>query len=98
VVADSLRVAVERRLVADVPVGVLLSGGLDSSLIVGLLAEAGPAGLNTFSVGFEASARRRATSSATPTSSRASASAPNTTRSSSTPTRCCHLDEAASPR
>ncbi len=48
-----LRKAVERRLVADVPVGVLLSGGLDSSLIVGLLAEAGQSGLNTFSVGFE---------------------------------------------
>lgn len=50
---DALRVAVKRRLVADVPVGVLLSGGLDSSLIVGLLAEAGQRGLNTFSVGFE---------------------------------------------
>jgi asparagine synthase (glutamine-hydrolysing) len=50
---DMLRVAVERRLVADVPVGVLLSGGLDSSLIVGLLAEQGQHGLNTFSVGFE---------------------------------------------
>jgi asparagine synthase (glutamine-hydrolysing) len=50
---DSLRKAVERRLVADVPVGVLLSGGLDSSLIVGLLAEQGQRGLNTFSVGFE---------------------------------------------
>ena len=49
----SLRTAVERRLVADVPVGVLLSGGLDSSLIVGLLAEAGQTGLNSFSVGFE---------------------------------------------
>jgi asparagine synthase (glutamine-hydrolysing) len=48
-----LRKAVERRLVADVPVGVLLSGGLDSSLIVGLLAEQGQRGLNTFSVGFE---------------------------------------------
>ena len=50
----SLRTAVERRLVADVPVGALLSGGLDSSLIVGLLAEAGQHGLQTFSIGFEA--------------------------------------------
>ena len=52
-VLRALRVAVERRLVADVPVGALLSGGLDSSLIVGLLAEAGQSGLSTFSVGFE---------------------------------------------
>jgi asparagine synthase (glutamine-hydrolysing) len=51
--AEALRRAVERRLVADVPVGVLLSGGLDSSLIVGLLAEAGQQGLATFSIGFE---------------------------------------------
>jgi asparagine synthase (glutamine-hydrolysing) len=50
---DVLRAAVQRRLVADVPVGVLLSGGLDSSLVVGLLAEAGQTGLATFSVGFE---------------------------------------------
>ncbi|MBL1275344.1 MAG: N-acetylglutaminylglutamine amidotransferase [Ectothiorhodospiraceae bacterium] len=51
---DSLRKAVERRLsVADVPVGVLLSGGLDSSLLVGLLAEAGVSDLRTFSIGFE---------------------------------------------
>ena len=50
---DALRKAVERRLVADVPVGVLLSGGVDSSLIVGLLAEAGQHGLQTFSIGFE---------------------------------------------
>jgi asparagine synthase (glutamine-hydrolysing) len=49
----SLRTAVARRLVADVPVGCLLSGGLDSSLIVGLLAEAGQSGLLTFSIGFE---------------------------------------------
>lgn len=49
----TLRKAVERRLVADVPVGVLLSGGVDSSLIVGLLAEAGQHGLETFSIGFE---------------------------------------------
>lgn len=49
----ALRIAVKRRLLADVPVGVLLSGGLDSSLIVGLLAEAGQTHMNTYSVGFE---------------------------------------------
>ena len=53
-VLASLRTAVRRRLVSDVPVGVLLSGGLDSSLIVGLLAEEGQTGLATFSIGFEA--------------------------------------------
>jgi asparagine synthase (glutamine-hydrolysing) len=52
-ILESLRRSVRRRLVADVPVGVLLSGGLDSSLVVGLLAEAGQHGLATFSVGFE---------------------------------------------
>uniref|UniRef100_UPI00135B5C25 N-acetylglutaminylglutamine amidotransferase n=1 Tax=Geminicoccus flavidas TaxID=2506407 RepID=UPI00135B5C25 len=50
---DEFRQAVLRRMVADVPVGVLLSGGLDSSLIVGLLAEFGQSGLETFSIGFE---------------------------------------------
>lgn len=50
---EALRVAVKRRMIADVPVGVLLSGGVDSSLIVGLLAEAGQTGLMSFSVGFE---------------------------------------------
>jgi asparagine synthase (glutamine-hydrolysing) len=50
----ALREAVQRRNdVADVPVGVLLSGGLDSSLLVALLAEAGVRDLHTFSVGFE---------------------------------------------
>ncbi|MCG6872052.1 MAG: N-acetylglutaminylglutamine amidotransferase [Gammaproteobacteria bacterium] len=46
--------AVQRRMVADVPVGVLLSGGVDSSLVVALLARNGASGLNTFTVGFEA--------------------------------------------
>lgn len=50
---EVLRKSVKRRLVADVPVGVLLSGGLDSSLIVGLLAESGASGIETFSIGFE---------------------------------------------
>jgi asparagine synthase (glutamine-hydrolysing) len=50
---DALRTAVERRMVADVPVGVLLSGGIDSSIVVALLAEQGQHGLATFSIGFD---------------------------------------------
>ncbi len=53
-VLEGVRAAVRRRLVADVPVGVLLSGGLDSSLVTGLLCEQGQTGVQTFSVGFEA--------------------------------------------
>lgn len=52
-VLEVLRRSVKRRLNADVPVGVLLSGGLDSSLVVGLLAEAGHRHIETFSIGFE---------------------------------------------
>ena len=52
-VLEAMRIAVRRRLTGDVPVGVLLSGGLDSSLITGLLAREGVPHLNTFSVGFE---------------------------------------------
>ena len=55
-VLEALRLAVRRRMVADVPVGVLLSGGLDSSLVVALLAGEGQTGLKTFSVGFHAAA------------------------------------------
>ncbi|MEV4488817.1 N-acetylglutaminylglutamine amidotransferase [Micromonospora coxensis] len=51
---ESLTTAVRRRMVADVPVGVLLSGGLDSSLVVALLAGEGQTGLATFSIGFDA--------------------------------------------
>ena len=50
---DALRTAVVRRMVADVPVGVLLSGGIDSSIVVALLAEQGQHGLETFSIGFD---------------------------------------------
>jgi len=50
----ALMQAVKKRLtIADVPVGVLLSGGLDSSLLVALLAEAGQSDIRTFSIGFE---------------------------------------------
>ena len=51
---ERLRTAVRRRMVADVPVGVLLSGGIDSSVVVALLAESGQHDLTTFSIGFEA--------------------------------------------
>lgn len=51
---EELRRSVSRRLVADEPVGALLSGGVDSSLIVGLMVEAGADHLRTYSVGFEA--------------------------------------------
>jgi asparagine synthase (glutamine-hydrolysing) len=44
--------AVERRLMADVPLGAMLSGGLDSSLIVALMARATNAPVKTFSIGF----------------------------------------------
>lgn len=50
----SLKTAVLRRNnIADVPVGVLLSGGLDSSLLVGLLSEIGIQDIRTFTIGFD---------------------------------------------
>ncbi len=52
-VIESLRQAAQLRTVADVPVGVLLSGGIDSSLLVALLAENQTSNLKTFSIGFE---------------------------------------------
>lgn len=50
---EALFNSVRRRLEADVPVGVLLSGGLDSSLLVGMLSELGQKQLHTFSIGFD---------------------------------------------
>ena len=51
---ELLTAAVMKRMSAsDVPIGVLLSGGLDSSLIVALLKEAGHEDIRTFSIGFE---------------------------------------------
>jgi asparagine synthase (glutamine-hydrolysing) len=47
-----LTAAVQRRLNADVPIGAALSGGLDSSSVVALMADTRPAALRTFSIGF----------------------------------------------
>jgi asparagine synthase (glutamine-hydrolysing) len=46
-----MRAAVRRQMVSDVPVGAFLSGGVDSSLVVALMAEVAP-GLETFTAGF----------------------------------------------
>src|SRR5919202_1568887 len=48
-----LRDSVHAHLVSDVPVGVLLSGGIDSSVLAALAAEESPEPLRTFSIGFE---------------------------------------------
>lgn len=50
---DSLRRAVRRRLISEVPLGLFLSGGMDSSIIAALMAEETSAPVKTFSIGFE---------------------------------------------
>lgn len=53
-IRDALMESIKMRSnIADVPVGVLLSGGLDSSLLVALLAESGVGKIKTYSIGFE---------------------------------------------
>ncbi len=52
-VLESLRRAVKLRMVSDVPVGALLSGGVDSSLIVALMSELKEDNLRTYSIGFD---------------------------------------------
>ncbi len=49
---DTVRRAVCERLVADVPVGVFLSGGIDSSVVTAMAAQYGGGTIKTFSVGF----------------------------------------------
>jgi asparagine synthase (glutamine-hydrolysing) len=52
-----LRGSMRERLVADVPLGVLLSGGLDSSLVTAVAAEVSPSPLRTFTVTFPGEGR-----------------------------------------
>lgn len=47
-----IEAAVKRRLIADVPLGAFLSGGVDSSIVVGMMRKLGVAPLRTFSIGF----------------------------------------------
>lgn len=52
-IRELLLQSIERRLVSDVPVGAFLSGGIDSSAVVGLMAQAGKDKPNTFNISFE---------------------------------------------
>ncbi len=53
-VREEVTAAVRKRLVADVPLGALLSGGIDSAIVVALMAQASVDPVRTFTVGFKA--------------------------------------------
>lgn len=55
-IEDTLTEAVRDRLVADVPVGAFLSGGVDSSLVVAIMARLSDRPITTISVGFDQTA------------------------------------------
>ncbi len=52
-VNDLLTKAVERRMIADVPFGAFLSGGIDSTAIVGLMSKVSPEKVKTFTIAFD---------------------------------------------
>jgi len=50
---NALEKSVKRRLISDVPLGVFLSGGLDSSTVTGFVSKLYPSKVNSFSIGYE---------------------------------------------
>lgn len=50
---ETLREVVHKEMIADVPTGVLLSGGIDSSAVAAMMVERNPGGIKSFSIAFE---------------------------------------------